>query len=214
MPTVTLSNLRDFVYSSLENNTDFYTQTEVDRAINDAIIVLNLITGFLQYAGTVAASATNSVHSVPSGVLLATRVAYNGRALEKSSVSKISNAYPTWMNETTATTDMPVTYWFPIGITKFGIYPRPSTTGRNLSVTGVAEPTLLSTGTDTLTFPSEFGDAIERYASFEPQLKAGGIVGKAAMEIYKAFLSRANELKRYQSKIAPQFYIAEVKQEK
>jgi hypothetical protein len=213
MPTVTLANLEDYVYSTLEQNNLFYPAAEVDSCINDAIRILNLFTGFLNNTATVAAIKTASIYSVPAGILIPTKVMFGTRTLEKSSVTKISMAYPCWMNETAADAGIPVSYWFPIGVTKFGIYPRPAANGTNLSVTGVAEPDLLTTGASTIAYPTEFADILEVYAEHAVQLKAAGVVAKASMSAYQDFLGRMNELKRYKAKIAPRFTVL-VEQEK
>lgn len=213
MPIVTLADLRAQVYSGVENNSLFYTQDEVDDHANEGVVVMNLATGFLQATGTVAASSSTSILTVPTGVLFALRVLYAGRALEKSSLAQVGHLAPTWMNETTNDTQTPVTYWFPIGCSKFGIYPRPAVGGATITVVGVAEPTALVNGTDQVAYPSEFSDILESYATDALQLKAGGIVARTAAQHYQTFLGRLTELKRYKAKIAPQFFV-EVAQEK
>lgn len=207
MPSITLSALRSRVYDRLEENTAFYTSAEVNRAINEAILVLNLMTGFLQASGTVTTAANQVWYSTPSGILYPLRVALDGRALQRSGLRALSLSTPSWMLETSTNTGRPPEYWIPLGFTKFGINPADSSNGRTLTVTGISEAARLTADSDAITYPPEFGDAIEEYAAHVCQLKAGGAVAGNAMMAYQNFLKRVNRLKRLKGKISPQFHI-------
>lgn len=213
MPSITLSDLIDRVYSRLEGNTVFYTQQEVEDAINEGIRVLNLVTGFLQATGTVTTVAGQSIYAVPSTVLIPTRVALGGRYLTRASLRKLGHAEPTWMRDTTSTVKHPVRDWAPVGVASFAIFPAEATAGKTITVTGVAEPVPLTELTHALQYPSEFADALEDYAAHVCAMKGGGVVSKAAMVAYQGFLGRMNELRRYKGKIAPQFRV-QVEQER
>ena len=213
MPSITRANLVSRVYSRLEGNSAFYPLEEVSDAINEAIRLINLITGFLQATGTVTTVAGQSIYSVPSSVLIPTRVSLNGRYLNKTTVRRLGHAEPTWMRDTTATTHRPTQDWCPIGLKSFAIYPADANSGKILSVTGVAEPTILVNDSDAIQYPSEFADAIEEYAAHACMIKGGGTVSKAAMVSYQGFMARIQELRRYKAKISPRFRV-EVEQEK
>lgn len=211
MPTVNLGNLRTRVYSRLEDNSLFHSYPEVDGAINDAVRVLNLFTGFIQKTDTVTTVANTGVYDVPSTILIATRVAFNGRYLTPAPMSDFGLSYPRWISETTAQAGTNVTHWVPLGMRKFAIYPIDPVGSNTLTVTGVAEPTVLSADADEIQYPSEFGDILEEYAAHLVMIKAGGVVAKTAMLHYQSFLKRMGDLKRYKSKINPVFYIEQEK---
>jgi hypothetical protein len=207
LPTVTLATLRARVYSHLEDNTAFYTQAEVDGAINDAIRVLNLFTGFVQATGTVTSNNTGPIYSVPTNILIPTRVAFLGRPLARTAFRTMGQSRRFWMRESTETEQSPVERWIPMGLTKFAIHPYDAVGNRTMTVTGIAEPTLLVNTTDEAQYPSEFQDALETYAAHVVMVKAGGMVTRGGMMQYQAFLSRMRDLRRYVEKINPVFFV-------
>jgi hypothetical protein len=213
VPVVTLEALRAQVYSHLEDNTVFYTQAEVDDAINDAIRVLNLFTGFISATASVTSVNTGAVYAVPAGILIPTRVAFLGRPLGRSSFRSMGRSRQNWLAESTETQQSPVERWVPMGLNKFAIHPYDGIGGRQITVTGVAEPTPLAGSSDEAQYPSEFQDALTLYAVHSLLLKAGGMAARSAMMQYQSFLSRMKDLRRYQAKINPIFFV-EIEQEK
>lgn len=213
MPTVTLSTLRSRVYSHLEDNTAFYTQAEVDDAINDAIRVLNLFTGFIQATATVTSVNTGAIYSVPSAILIPTRVAFLGRPLGRASFRAMGRSRRHWLRESTETEQSSVERWIPMGLSKFAIHPYDAVGGRAITVTGVAEPAPLVNAGDETQYPTEFQDALELYAAHGLLLKAGGMASRAGMTQYQSFLSRMRDLRRYQTNVNPVFFV-EIEQEK
>lgn len=213
MPVVTLGDLKNSVYARVEGNDAFYPQEEVIDAINDGIRTLNLLTGFLQATQTFTTVAGQGVYDTPSGILIPQRVSFNGRYLSKVPIQKACESSRKWISETTAELGRPVEYWVPIGINKIALVPIDAAGGNTVSVTGVAEPAALNDDSDTIAYPSEFGDVIAEYATHILMMKAGGLMSKGAMTFYQSFVKRVADLKRYRAKIQPAFRIeAEIQQ--
>lgn len=207
MPSVTLGDLKARVYGRIDNNVDLFPAAEVARAINCGIGVLNLFSGFLQKTAPVDTVAGQYLYSTPTGILIPLRVDLDDSFLDKTNLQSLNHSAPAWMLENSANTGQLPYHWCPVGVSKFVIHPADSVGGRQMDVTGVAEPTPLVNDGDVIGYPNEFADAIEDYAAHYLMLKCGGVVAIQAMYQYAAFMRRANELKRYKSKIAPTFRV-------
>lgn len=209
MPTLNLTAIRAKVYARLENNTDFYLTTEADRAINDAIKVVNMYTGFIQTTisipgGTVA----NQVdYQTPTGILFPLRVAIGGQVIDKRSWASMGQGNSAWRLDTTANTGIAVSIWVPVGLTIFSLNPADSTGGQVISVAGVAEPTPLASGGDVIQIPDEFVDLIMDLASHILPLKEGGLIFSQAGALYTMFLSRIKQFAFYQNMRYPQYWV-------
>jgi hypothetical protein len=213
MPSVTLADLIEHVYGRLDGNTAFYREPEVVAAINEGVTLLNLVTGFISTTGTITTAANQAIYNIPASVLIPQRVAFQGRALNKTSVWRLGHSNPTFLRDTTETTQCAVSDWYPVGVGKVGIFPVDAVGGRTLSVTGVATVTPpMVNDTDSIPYPSEYGDFIEDYAAHVCQFKAGGIISAMAMKAYQGLTGRINDIRRFKAKVAPKYYI-ELKQE-
>lgn len=209
MPTITLNDLRVRVYSRVENNMEFYTLAEVDRAINQAVKVLNLYTGFIQTTISVdGGSVAGQVdYLVPDGILFALRVSIDGKMLDKNGWTSMGKTNAGWRLETTDNTGMPVSRWIPIGLKAFSINPADATGGLDIQVLGVAEPTLLVDGEDVIQIPNEFDDLMIDMAAHILPLKESGLIFSQASNYYIQFLSKMKEFKRYTTLRFPQYWI-------
>lgn len=209
MPTFNLTDLQTKVYNRLENNTDFYTITEVTRAINDAVKVANLFSGFIQATlpvpgGTVA----NQVdYATPTGLIFPLRVTIGGQVIDKRSWTSMGQASSSWRLDTTANTGIAVSIWVPAGVTMFALNPADSTGGQVIGVTGVAEPTPLVGGADIVQIPNEFVDIVMDLASHILPLKEGGLIFSQAANLYVMFLSRMKKFKFYQTMRYPAYWV-------
>jgi hypothetical protein len=213
MPTVTLAELDSRVLGRLEANSTFYTQAQRYRAINNAIKVMNLMTGFIQNSVTVYSQPNRTIYDVPTGVVIPLRLTLDGQAVQKASAFSLSQTKPLWITETSDSTSVSPYHWAPMGITKFGFHPADSNGGKLLEVTGVANPPLLVNTTDVIGYPNEFADGIEDYAAHILMMKAGGSISIQSMYLFSTFQGRVNELKRFKQKIAPLFRVVEAEAE-
>jgi hypothetical protein len=211
VPTVTREQLRENVLNRLDRNDVLYRHEEIHTAIDDAIRALNLFTGFIQQTTTHAAFTTAGTHvyDVPSAsnYLFITKVEFAGRVLDKTSLHGLSNAYPEWLRETTATTGIPVSRWCPIGMKKFAIHPADAVGSQAIRLGGVVDFQGLSADNSTITFPNEFSDMIEDLAAHYLPIKEGGLIFSQGSLLYTQFLSKMKELKRYQTFKAPAYWV-------
>ena len=211
MATVTRGQLRTNVLTRLGGNNEFFTDEEIWRAIDDSIRAINLYTGFIQQTTTHTNFTVSgqSVYDVPSGYLFLTKMEYDGRVLDKTSLHRLSNAFPSWPKDTASNSGLPVARWAPLGLTKIAIHPAPSTSNLTIKLSGVVDQTALASDITTIPLPDEFAGMIEDLASVYLQLKQGGQVFRQSAVLYEAFLRRMKELKRFTTIKMPS-YRAEV----
>lgn len=204
---VTLADLEANVYSQLDNNSLFYTQAEVDRAINEAVRTLNLYTGYLQESASGGTTTANrTFYDVPASILWPTAVYYNGRPLRKNSLGAIGMLRKEWMYDRGSVYG-PVANWIPIGIRKYAIHPACSIGSVALTVEGVAEPTTLVYATDVIEFPDEFSDTLTDLAVHVLPLKEGGKVFADAASAYEDFLKGVKGITMWQRLKQPRFRV-------
>ena len=175
MPVFKLSDLESKCLGGLDNNTAEYPLAEVDYVINEAIRIVSLFTGF--YKGTVQVPgysvANKLVYNTPTGILAANVISFEGRQLQKISLRKLARERRNWATDTTASKGR-VEFWAPVGASKFVITPIDSQGGRDISVTGMAEPPLLVDPDDVMTLENEYVELIPAYAKHRLPLKEGG----------------------------------------
>jgi len=209
MATVTRADLRTRIQARLDGNTELYPDPEVHAAIDDAVRALNLFTGFIQTTALHSAFtvANQHIYDVPSGYLFLVRVEFQGRVLDKTSLSNICNSNPEWLSETTANTGIPVSSWVPLGVNKFAIHPADSLGSQNVRLAGVVEPTSLSADDSVIAIPDDFSDLIEDLASHYLQMKEGGIIFTRASLLYQKFLGKMKELTRFTTMKNPTYWV-------
>lgn len=203
----TLADLESNIYSQLDDNSLFYTQAEVDRAINEAIRVLNLYTGYLQDSVSGGTTTINRVfYDVPSDILWPTAVYYGGRVLKKATLSAVGGMNKRWLLDTGSNYG-PVAEWIPIGTRKYALHPACSRGGVALTVEGVAEPTAMASATDLTEFPDEYLDTLTDLAVHILPLKEGGKVFADAATSYQEFLNGAKGISMWQRLKQPRFRV-------
>ena len=174
MPVFTLSSLENKVLDRLDQNTGEYPLTEVDYVINECIRVTALFTGF--YKATVQVPgysvANKLVYDTPPGILAANVISFEGRQLQKISLRRLARERRNWATDTTNSRGR-VEFWAPAGASKFVMTPIDSQGGRDISVTGMAEPPLLVNPDDVMTLENEYVELIPEYAVHRLLLKEG-----------------------------------------
>lgn len=196
------------VLGRVEGNTTLYTQTEITAVINECIRISNAFTAFNETSTLVPGStvANQLVYSTPSGILFPTQVAFNGRVLDKVSLTSIGECYRNWATDTTSTYG-PVARWIPIGITTFAIHPIDAIGSNALLVTGVAETTLLASGSDVMELDDEFVTMLVDYCGHRLVLKEGGKVFSDASILIQTYWREMKGLKRLQTWKAPRYFV-------
>jgi hypothetical protein len=203
MPTVPVTTLETSILSELQANIGEFPEPQILAVINQGLFRLNLITGFHQATVPLSAFsvADKLVYSVPSGILIPTRVSYEGRDLAKDSLRGISRTFRDWAIDS----DVPQR-WAPVGLGKFIIHPRDSEGGGLLEVSGVAPITRVTTG-GTVTLEDQFIDLLVQYARFRLLLKEGGKAFADASMAYTKMVSQLKHMTIWQSMSWPRYWL-------
>jgi hypothetical protein len=210
MPLLTLQGLIDRVYARLDNNQLLYpTYPVVVWAINEAIQVLNLQTGFIQTTLQVPGwSQQNRVwYDVPAGIVIPTRVQFESTYLQPATLNGIGQTYPNWTGDTTANTGLPVAYWIPAGLNKFAIYPADALGGQDIRVTGVAEPAPLVNLTDAVPMPNEYVSAFDLLAAHTLQLKESSAMFAQSSTDYQAYMRTMKKAAMWRGMVQPRYFV-------
>lgn len=197
MPAVTLKTLRRLIYDRLENNGTWYSQVEVDDALNEGIAVTNVWTGLFQRTVTIYSIANRVIYDTPQEILMPIRIDYEGKTLTPIGLQNMGLAYKDWMKQTTRQQGVTVGEWIALGISKFAMRPVDSYGGRAITVTGVYEPAELVNESDVIQLPQE-SDIVD-YAVHILQLPEGGTAFNQSMPIFESFLAGVKTVSLYKS---------------
>jgi hypothetical protein len=197
------------VWSLLERNAAMYPERQLRHAINEALRVTSVITGYWQTSAQVPGGtvANQSLYDVPAPIIIPTSCLLDGVLLYKYTFPNLLMAYPEYARETTRSTRSPVADWCPMGISRLLIHPAESRTGRVLEVRGVAELDPLVNPLDPVQLEDEWVPTILRYAAHTLQFKVGGMIFAQAAQHYKSFLSEMKVRKAWEAMKMPQFFI-------
>jgi hypothetical protein len=208
VPQYTLADLEDSVYSTLDDNTLFYPQAEVDRAINEALRVVNCFTGFLQTSAVVSGGtdALRVYYRVPDGILFPLAVHWSGRQLRRNSLPAVASKYRDWTDRPSSVFGAPAD-WIPIGTRTFAIHPQDSVAANVLTVYGVSQTTALSAGSDVVQLEDEATDAVSHLAAHTLQIKEGGKVFADSSLHYQEFLHEMKAKERWRRITHPRYWV-------
>lgn len=209
MPLRTLQDLDEMVLGTIENNSVFYTLRERTSAINEAIRIINLHTGFLRVSAEIPSwsVANRSTYDVPANIVIPLRMEFEGRYLHPIGLRAIGNAYPDWRKETTASTGGAVARWVRLGLKRIAIHPASSISGQDMLFYGVAEPPLLVNPTDTIPLSDELADEIKDYAGHILPLKEGGAIFAAASLYYQDFIRKRKKTQQWTRMQWPAYFV-------
>ena len=212
MPRLTLGDLKQQVYSRLEDNDQMFQESEVTNAINEAIACINMICGWYQKTYSVSSTTTiagRHIYEVPHEIIFPQRVIFDNQIMEKSSLSAISNDYPNFMQDTSDSTGKQVSRWCPLGIKKFVLHPADSVGGATLQVTGISEIDTLLNDTDMIYIPKEGVTAVCDYAAHVVQCKMQGLPFYQSMSYYNNYQLLVKLNKYWRSYSQPTMYFDE-----
>ena len=209
MPLLTLNTLDQMLLGCVENNDVLYLLRERTAAINEAIKIINLHTGFLHTSADMPgwSVAGRTFYDVPAGVLIPLRMEFEGRYLHPIGLQAISQSYPDWMKENTANTGCAVSRWARAGLKRIAIHPADSIGGQDMLFYGVAEPTPLVNPTDTIPLNDELADEIKDYAAHILPFKEGGAIFAAASLYYQEFIRKRKKTTRWRQMQWPAYYV-------
>lgn len=199
----TASHIADRVQQRLEEpigTGTFWNRTnEVLPAVMEAMNEAALLTGVVQTVQSTPITlptGTNFV-SLPTNAMALLRV--NAPVyIPKTSVFALDNLNRTWENDT----GTQIKSWFPLGVTKFGIYPQ-LTVQQQITVVYLAYPVTVAppyTGTEPVPFQDEFHESLEQYAAHVLRLKEAGTEFQASINIYQSFLETMRTLDAFETR--------------
>lgn len=187
-----ISNLQQLyarVYALLENNTEFYREQEVRKAILNGLRWLNLCTGFYRITVPIILQPGQWLYNLPSQILHPIRVATDIRQLERVSLSSIGRDNRNWMHEMENGGSGKTEFWASFGAGRILIGYPPENHASTAYVDGIAEPSLPSGLLDMIDLPADYYDWLIHYAAADCMLKCGGIVADASSAIYSKLAS-------------------------
>ena len=203
---VTLAALQSDLAARVDNH-PWWTPEQARLALNEGLRVWQAATAFWPAKGYVPCVPDDpyvplifpvaSYNPVSGQQALApgVRVLYNGRPLEKVSLSDLDLAVPNWRAATTATAGAPgrPVYWAPVALNLIAIYPAidVSLFPATLEVAGVQATPLLVDPTDYVDLGEEQHDVLLGYALHALSFSIGGQRFTATYPGWLAFLRAA-----------------------
>lgn len=188
MPTVTLAQLKAQTLTRLENNSRAFGAVQLTTVINEGIQVLNMHCGWVSQTIDLGPTVSNRpIYNIPEQIIYPTRVYFEGRVLYKTTLRDLLDLHPSALIENTSQRYGSVEQWCSIGSSKAFIWPAASVAGQSLQVTGVVEPTTLTTDASVIQLPNEAASAIADYAAHRVQFKIGGVPFNQSIAYYANF---------------------------
>lgn len=205
MPTVTLAELEEKVWATLDNNRLEFPEPTVRAAINECLFRVNIACGFSQALVPISGGTVlnQHVYSRPAGILIPIRVDFNKVELQRISLRRLARKYPNFSTDTGEPTR-----WAAIGLRKFVLHPGDSVGGATLEMSGVAPLTPLVLPSQTVTLEDQFVDMLLNYARPRLLLKEGGKALADAVQSYKAMMGQMQTLTLWRSLVLPRYGLA------
>ena len=193
---VTLAQLQALLAARYES-VPFWTTDESTTAINEALRLWNMLTGYWKRKAVVSTSAGNHWLNVDSTLLYQLRMTWEDYPMELSSLGDLDNARSGWEADTVGGTrsdgetlpNRPFVF-APAGLNLFAIWPADATT-HQITVDSIRETPVLSAPTDFVDIGQEELHAILGYALHYLAFKEGGARFAATQDLYKQFISAA-----------------------
>lgn len=194
----TLSQLATDVANRLNDPGNvFYSTQEIYWALAEGMCEASIITGepVVTQQG-VSLTAGQTVQAVPSGMMAVQSVVGTGStAVLGVAMGDLDAQNPAWENDQGDS----VANWIPLGIGKFGVYPK-LTAPQTVTVVGLAYPVsdmAALTGAEQSPFETGYDDMLVSYASSILRLKQGGNEFSASTVEYQRFLDQCGLLSRW-----------------
>lgn len=211
MSVILLSELKAAAYSKLDNNFYFYPSSEITWAINEAIKIGNLFCGWITTTKSVYSDgvtiADRAIYRVPASIAIPQKVVFEGRELDKVGLFQLFRNWPTWMQDTTATTGYPVSRWCPYSLNRFAINPADAVGGGLLEVTGIANITDLASDSDSINLPKASAPIIADYAAHIVQCKLGSVPLTQSIPLYRSYEKLLKQYRIWSRYKQPNFWL-------
>ena len=138
---------------------------EISQLVTESLNEAALISGEPQTACTIPIIPNQTVQPMPPWITALLRLEFNGTPIQKTSLWNLDRFLPYWEQQTPNTSIGPDPsgngpFWFPLGISSFGIYPQVSS-AQYVILAGVAIPAAATPSLGSLSPPS--------YSAYNPQ---------------------------------------------
>lgn len=154
----TLSQLKVLMGQQWDGSA-FWTDEEARLAINEALRLYNLFTGFWKARPMPIPTVAGQVfYAVPGTLTVSLRMTFNLLSMTIGSLDEYDNGRPNWQAETTADGgDVPTRpkAYLPVGLSQFALWPADATGGGSLLLDGVAQTPILVADGDYLDLGQE-----------------------------------------------------------
>ncbi|KKN23511.1 hypothetical protein LCGC14_0904260 [marine sediment metagenome] len=190
---VTLATFRTALKATWES-VPFWSDTEADRAINEALRWWNLFTGYWRKIETIMTVADQVFYSLSSTLILPARVNFSSFPMDIGSVFDLNQGRPNWRGETT-TSGAPVptrpTVWVPIGMKRIAIWPADAVGATTLVVDAIRDTPVLSADADFIDIGREEFSTLTGEALHVAAFKEGGNRWLSTQRFHTEFLRAA-----------------------
>jgi hypothetical protein len=118
----------------------FWSATEANDALNEALRYFNLFTGYWRGSATAVTTANNPFVTIPATLTYRTRVTRAGFALARKSLIELYRGKRNWRTQTTTSgSPVPSTVreWAPVGLGQIAIWPTDAAGGLTLTFEAV-----------------------------------------------------------------------------
>ncbi len=191
----TWSDLRQDLQASYDGS-PFWDNQEALDAVNEALLLFNLLTGTWRRTVTLPTIANQYEYVLPATVLYRTRLTFNSLPLSASSREEFNLGRPRWRTETTLSGgDVPTRpmLFAPISLQLIYIWPADAVGGGTLSVDGISNTPVLIEDGDTVDLGNEQMSTLLDFALHILTFKKAGSAFAATQPAFKAFLVAAAE---------------------
>lgn len=210
-----LSDILGRLEENIENGPTFWSLTyEILPALVDAMFEAALITGTVQAHDiqvTIAAGTTyfdlqnNTAIGIPAGVIAALRLKAP-YAIRKTTLQALDATTPGWQLEAPldpSNRGSNIKAWFPLGVSKFGIYPQLAadsfvTMDFILSPTTAARP---YTTAIPVPLQEEFSDLLPMFAAVMCRAKELGAESEEADTVMNEYMQQVKMLSLFQGRL-------------
>lgn len=184
---VTLAQLRLLLQQRWES-VPFWTTADADAAINEALQVWNVATGYWREDSTATMNQGDPFVVFPAPIVMGTRMTHGSLGLALTSVHDLDNARPGWQG----TTDTAPWAWALVSLDLAIVYPSTSLLSSTVVVEGLMKTPALVNPADFLNLGQEELGAILSYALHAAAYKVGGDVLQQTEPLRIAFWQAAS----------------------
>ena len=181
--------------------------SELYSGLVEAMCDLLLLVGRPNITATIPFTcAANTVwQAIPKGVFLISGIQGQAGRLRKVSLFEMDYTQASWGSDwENDLAGFPVR-WFPVGLTRFGIYPAVSTP-ITLTLTGIAYPVTTPwpyDGSQLVPYHDEFFQALEMYASHYCRIKETGLEFEESLVLFQQYMKLAERMTEIEDKRDP-----------